>query len=139
MLGGASEGCSACNLQSCLWWGVNVPVSQCTRSRDNTTTPYPLIGDHLGMGLRPNAAASPVGGSICLAFPNLGRFRGGVYIYRIICKILPLARRYLGTSNKWWMVVRFAFSFREASSWTSATLPPPKCWKYEGLGLNCQW
>ena len=27
----------------------------------------------------------------------------------------------------------------EASSWTSATLPPAKWWKYKGLGLNFIW
>ena len=42
--GGASRGCSTGNIQSHLRWGVNVPVSQRTRSRENTTTPYPKLG-----------------------------------------------------------------------------------------------
>ena len=64
---------------------------------------------------------------------------GGAYIYRSIYGTLPLAICPLGTSDQWWMAVRVAFSLVEAFSWTAATLPPAKWWKYKGLGLNWRW
>ena len=116
--------------------GVYCPcVAAYTLNRQHPK-PHPTIGDHSGMKVRANAAASPVRGSICLASPEMGRFWGGSYIYWRIFGTLPLARLPLGTSYQWWMVVRFALSFGEASSWTAATLPPAKWWKYEGLELN---
>ena len=51
-------------------------------------------------------------------------------IYQSIFGKPPLTIRPLGTIDRWWMVVRFAFSFRKASSWTAVTLPPAKWWKY---------
>ena len=105
-----------------------------TRQQNN---PLPPGGDHSGMGARPNAAASPTRGSIFLASPDMGGVWVGAYIYRSICGTLPLERPPLGTSDWWWMVVHFALSFEKASSWISATLPPAKWWKWEGLGLNC--
>ena len=43
-MGGASWGCSKCNTQSRLWWGVTFPVLQHTHPRDNTPTPTPQSG-----------------------------------------------------------------------------------------------
>ena len=61
-LSGARQGCSACNILCCFLWGVTVPVSHHTCSREN-----PPIMDLLGMRERANDAASPVSRSICLA------------------------------------------------------------------------
>ena len=61
---------------------------------------------------------------------------GGVYISKYFWNTPP---RKPPPGDKRWMAVRFALLFGEASSWTAATLPPAKWWKYEGLGLNCRW
>ena len=36
-------------------------------------------------------------------------------------------------------LLSFCLGVGEAFSWTAATLPTAKWWKYEGLELNCQW
>ena len=52
ILGGARWGCSACNILCYFLWGVNFPVSQRLRSRDNSPYPHPPIGEHSGMSAR---------------------------------------------------------------------------------------
>ena len=97
------------------------------------------IGDHSNMRGRANAVASPLRGSICLESPDMGRFWGRAFIHRSIWWRILLASRPLGTINQWQMEVSFALSFWEAPSCTATSLPHAKWWKYEGLGLNCQW
>ena len=109
--GGARRGYSACYIQSCLWMGVTVPVSQRTSSRDNTKTPTPQSGINSTLVRAPTLRCFLWGEVSVWQFPDLGRFWGRAYIYRIICGTLPLASRPLGESDRWWMVVSFTFSF----------------------------